>query len=212
MKSKKWIFILCALFILIIMMYACQGDISESIFQLNGKECRFYHDDARLSQYPEPYCSLKKEETIETSRSVEISSGLNKRPFYKIWLFNDQETDCTYPDARVWKFLMLGGEPGDMVYSGITFGQTEEEVDALAEEAKKTKDVYEVNFPGGDFEIIFRTLLFQELGENWTDQIKWAKYTYVATDRIRYKLDVIFVEGKVYAMGLSAESSVHFYI
>ncbi len=208
MKAKKWIFILCALLVLIIMAYACQGEVSESTFQLNGKDCHFSDDDARLSQYPEPYCSLKKDGMIESYRHAEISSGLNKRPFYKIWLRNDQETDCTYSDAKVSDFLMLGGEPGDMTYSGITFGQTEEETDALAEKAKKTKNVYDVNTPGGDFEIILRTVLFQELGENWKDQIKWVGYSRVAAGKVRYKLDVIFVEGKVYAMGLSAESSV----
>ena len=104
----------------------------ESMFQLYGKECRVVAEGAKLSQYPEPYCSLKKGETIKAGADAEIRNDFAARPFYKIWLKNDQETDCAYTDAWVSRFFLLGGKPGDMVYHGITFGQTKEEVDKLA--------------------------------------------------------------------------------
>lgn len=210
MKSKKWIFILCALPVLIILIYACQSDIPEAVFQLNGKDCRIVTEGARLSQYPEPYCSLKKGETIKANTKAEIRNDFEERPFYKIWLRNEQETDCAYADAKIFKFFMLGGKPGDMVYSGITFGQTEEETDALTltEKSQITKKCYAGSFPDSDYEAILRTLLFKELGEDWKDQIKWVRYESPAGDKNYYRLEVVFVEGKVYAMELYAVSKV----
>ena len=98
---------------------------------------------------------------------------------------------------------LMGGEPGDMVYCGITFGQTEEEVDTLAEKAKKIKSYNEYNGIS-ELDTLLRNLLFNELGEDWIEQIKWVDYKSKAADKRYYQLDVIFVEGKVYAMGIDA--------
>ena len=183
--------------------------VPESIFQLNGKDCRIVSEGAKLSQYPEPYCSLKKDEMIKAGGKAEIRNDFAARPFYKIWLTNDQETDCAYADAWVSEFFLMGGEPGDMVYSGITFGQTEEETDALAEKASKRKSPNEYN-GASDFDALLRNLLFKELGEDWIDQIKWVDYESKAEDNRYYRLNVIFVEGKVYAMGIDAYYSILF--
>lgn len=209
MKIRKLLCILCA-FSMILALTACSGKYQinrtpypESMFQLYGKECRIVAEGAKLSQYPEPYCSLKQGETIKADDRVEIKNGFAERPFYKIWLYNDQETDCAYADAWVSEFFLMGGEPGDMVYCGITFGQTEEEVDTLAEKAKKIKSYNEYNGIS-ELDTLLRNLLFNELGEDWIEQIKWVDYKSKAADKRYYQLDVIFVEGKVYAMGIDA--------
>ena len=147
MKIRKLLCILCA-FSMILALTACnsdstpkdnesntgEADASAFTFQLNGTDCSVYGGNDKLSEYPEPYCSLKKGEKLKAGIQTTVSSGLNKQPFYKVWLTNDQETDCAYSDANISSFFMLGGEPGDMVYHGITFGQTKEEVDKLANE------------------------------------------------------------------------------
>lgn len=216
MKIRKLLCFLCA-FSMILALTACnsdstpkdnesntgEADASAFTFQLNGTDCSVYGSNDKLSEYPEPYCSLKKGEKLKAGIQTTVSSGLNKQPFYKVWLRNDQETDCAYADALVRQFFLMGGEPGDMVYCGITFGQTEEETDALAEKAKKAKSYNEYNGIS-ELDTLLRNLLFNELGEDWIDQIKWVDYKSKAEDKRYYELNVIFVEGKVYAMCLNA--------
>ena len=224
MKIRKLLCILCA-FSMILALTACnsdqtstpkgndnstgEADDSAFTFQLNGTDCSVYGGKNKLSEYPEPYCSLKKGENLKAGIQTTVSSGLNKQPFYKVWIKNDQETDCAYSDASISSFFMLGGEPGDMVCRGVTFGQTKEETDALAEKASKRKSPNEYN-GASDFDALLRNLLFKELGEDWIDQIKWVDYESKAEDNRYYRLNVIFVEGKVYAMGIDAYYSILF--
>lgn len=175
----------------------------ESTFELYGKECRVVAEGAKLSEYPEPYCSLKKDEMIKAGGKAEIRNDFAARPFYKIWLTNDQETDCAYTDAWVSRFFLLGGEPGDMVYHGITFGQTKEEVDKIADSNPNIG--YSSN---ADKELLLK-VLFNEVGDEWDNRITEEYYIYddIGRDGLGYKLYVAFLDGKVYGMALTTHFS-----
>ena len=215
MKIRKLLCILCALS-MILALTACnsdqtstpkgndnstgEADDSAFTFQLNGTDCSVYGGKNKLSEYPEPYCSLKKGENLKAGIQTTVSSGLNKQPFYKVWLRNDQETDCAYSDANISSFFMQGGEPGDMVCRGVTFGQTKEEVDKLANEYPN------IGYGSNKYESTLRSLLFNKLGENWADQIEEEYYVYpnCGPDGLDCYLYVTFLDGKVYAMAAAA--------
>ena len=216
MKIRKLLCILCA-FSMILALTACNSDstpkndkngtgevdASAFTFQLNGTDCSVYGGKNKLSEYPEPYCSLKKGENLKAGIQTTVSSGLNKQPFYKVWLRNDQETDCAYSDANISSFFMLGGEPGDMVYHGITFGQTKEEVDKIADSNPNIG--YSSN---ADKELLLK-VLFNEVGDEWDNRITEEYYIYddIGRDGLGYKLYVAFLDGKVYGMALTTHFS-----
>ena len=216
MKIRKLLCILCA-FSMILALTACNSDstpkndkngtgevdASAFTFQLDGTDCSVYGGKNKLSEYPEPYCSLKKGENLKAGIQTTVSSGLNKQPFYKVWLRNDQETDCAYSDANISSFFMLGGEPGDMVYHGITFGQTKEEVDKIADSNPNIG--YSSN---ADKELLLK-VLFNEVGDEWDNRITEEYYIYddIGRDGLGYKLYVAFLDGKVYGMALTTHFS-----
>ncbi len=213
MKIRKLLCILCA-FSMILALTACNSDStpkgnenstdeinnSAFTFQLNGTDCSVYGGKNKLSEYPDPYCSLKKGEKLKTGIQTTVSSSLNEQPYYKVWIKNDQETDCAYSDANISSFFMLGGKPGDMVYHGITFGQTKEEVDKLANADPN------IGYGSNKYESTLRSLLFSKLGEDWADQIEEKYYVYQnrGPDGLDFNLYVTFLDGKVYAMAAAA--------
>ena len=89
---------------------------------------------------------------------------------------------------------MIGGEPGDLVYSGVTFGQTRDEVEA------KLKDVLRTSSELTTYEERpqrIREVLSNHF-RNWRDEdIQFVRYR---MNDPKYYFIVVYYEGKVYGM------------
>lgn len=189
MKIRKLLCILCA-FSMLLALTAC--DNSASVLQLNGKSCHVGLN-AAVSQLPAPYCSLNSEKPVKAGAAGEVSSGLDAIPYYKCWVKNSGEKDCAFQDATLTGFLMIGGKPGDMVYRGVTFGQTKEETEKKLNPYEKSEE-----FNNSTDEQAIQTVLYKKLGEDWKDQVHIIKYRFDHG----YYLRVTYLDEKVYAMAL----------
>ena len=174
MKIRKLLCILCA-FSMLLALTAC--DNSASVLQLNGKSCHVGLN-AAVSQLPAPYCSLNSEKPVKAGAAGEVSSGLDAIPYYKCWVKNSGEKDCAFQDATLTGFLMIGGKPGDMVYRGVTFGQTKEETEKKLNPYEKSEEFNN--------------------STDWKDQVHIIKYRFDHG----YYLRVTYLDEKVYAMAL----------
>lgn len=186
MTKKKW-FALCAVLLCVIavifLISSCDQSGKWASITLNGKTVSFR--GGKVSDLPAPYYTPGQEPEV-------VIPELDAKPYYAFTA--NRESDAPLGDGQLQSFLMIGGEPGDLVYSGVTFGQTRDEVEA------KLKDVLRESSELTTYEERpqrIREVLSNHF-RNWRDEdIQFVRYR---MNDPKYYFIVVYYEGKVYGM------------
>lgn len=197
MKSKKILAAICALMLLT--LTACSS--GDAAFVLGGKS---FSLGSKLSALPVSYYEQQKEQTLAPGSTNEISSGISAVPYYKLWIQNNSEKECTFAQADMTAVLMVGGKPEDLTVAGITFGQSQGDVSKQIDAYKKEKNaaVSTDTDPEmvGPIESAMRSVFFKTDGEQWSESIYILRYNF-SNDEV---ITVAFRDNVVYALALTA--------
>lgn len=186
-KKKVITIIVCIVLICAVVLIVKACDNGEWMkITLNGKTAHF-GKFGKFSDLPAPYYTSEiKEGPYRTEWDA--------KPFYGFALRRGENQNIG--DANVAHFTMIGGEPNDMIYCGVTFGQTREEAERLLSDVMRSK--YEV-VKLHEQPQSMREVLAQHF-RNWRDEdIVFVEYQFPGF----YYLTAIYYNNEVYGMKVS---------